>query len=365
MGWDKLPKGMVVGDWFLVFGGYWFKVALTERHFMSSMEPAMMVAEGVYQVRIPLPFALNIVNCYLLRDGDGWTVLDTGLNTPPAQEAWKAAFAFLKITPEQIKRIILTHSHPDHYGMAGWFQSLRGGGSVPPVYLSAVEQEWANIVWRKIAPPRMEFDQYLAACGLTGEMLETVAHSMDSTTEKTHPHPTDERLLEPGETVQIGMRTFTIYHAPGHSDGQLIFYDANDRLLLSGDHVLLKITPNIGLWPDTLPDPLGRYLDSLKQLLALEVRLALPGHKTLITDWRGRLNELIEHHAIRLSHTLEAVKNEATVYEASLKVFNSGAFSSHEWRFAMAETLAHLEYLRLRGQVEQETRDGVWGFRAS
>src|SRR6185295_15928786 len=106
------------------------------REFMSQPEPAIAVAEGIYQVRVPLPFALNIVNCYLLRDGDGWAVVDTGLNTPPAQEAWQAAFSFLNIAPATIKRIILTHSHPDHYGMAGWFQSLCAGDAVPPVYLS-------------------------------------------------------------------------------------------------------------------------------------------------------------------------------------------------------------------------------------
>src|SRR5215510_14608543 len=114
---------------------------------MSNSEPAVEVAEGIYQVRIPLPFALNIVNCYLLRDGDGWVLIDTGLNTPPAEEAWKAAFRFLDIKPNQIHRIILTHSHPDHYGMAGWFQALSSGDEVPIVGMSEIERHWSRIVW--------------------------------------------------------------------------------------------------------------------------------------------------------------------------------------------------------------------------
>jgi glyoxylase-like metal-dependent hydrolase (beta-lactamase superfamily II) len=336
-----------------------------ERAFMSSSEPAIAMAEGIYQVRIPLPFALNIVNCYLLRDGSGWTVVDTGLNTPPAQDAWKAAFDFLKIAPEQIKQLILTHTHPDHYGMAGWFQSLCPPDAIPTVSMSEVEWRWSRIIWRKIEPSRQEFDQYLTACGMPAEMVGTVAHSMDSTAEKTFPHPTSEEIIEADTTIQIGERSFQIIHAPGHSDGQLIFYDAADKLLLSGDHVLMKITPNIGQWPDTQIDPLGRFLSSLKELKKLDVRLALPGHKALITDWRGRLEELLAHHEARLVHTLTAVEHESTVYDASLKVFNSGAFSSHEWRFAMAETLAHLEYLRLRGNVHQSGAGGIWRFKAA
>lgn len=331
---------------------------------MSNSEAATAVAEGIYQVRLPLPFALNIINCYLLRDGAGWAILDTGLNYPPAQSAWQAAFDLLKIRPEHITRIVLTHTHPDHYGMAGWFQAMGGeAGARPTVFLSAVEQRWSNIVWRKSEPSRLEFSDYLRQCGMPGEMIETVAHSMDNTARMTLPHPVDEQVLEAGSLVQIGERRFQVLHAPGHSDGQLIFYNADDRLLLSGDHVLMKITPNIGLWPDTQPDPLGRFLESLRGLLALDVRLALPGHKALITDWRGRLEELLAHHHVRLGHTLAALDGGATAYEASLKVFNSGSFSSHEWRFAMAETLAHLEYLRSQGQIQREMDGASWRFR--
>jgi glyoxylase-like metal-dependent hydrolase (beta-lactamase superfamily II) len=194
-------------------------------------------------------------------------------------------------------------------------------------------------------------------------MIATVVTSLGSTGEMTYPHPTQIVTLNPGDNITIGKRTFQSIHAPGHSDGQLIFYDPADKLLLSGDHVLMKITPNIGLWPDTEPDPLGRFLASLESLRDLDVRLALPGHKALITEWRLRLDELLHHHAQRLDHTLAAIQGGATVYEASLKVFNSLTFTPHEWRFAMVETLAHLENLRLRGKVRQEIDDkGVWRF---
>jgi glyoxylase-like metal-dependent hydrolase (beta-lactamase superfamily II) len=330
---------------------------------MPQTEPAIQVADDIFQVRLPLPFALNIVNCYLLRDNGGWTMLDTGLNTAPAQAAWDTAFAALGITPRDIAQIILTHVHPDHYGMAGYFQSLAANGAIPPVKMSPREAELAPLLWEGQGKQAKAFDQYLAACGMPAEMIATVLTALGSTGEMTRPHPAHVETLNPGESITIGKRTFQSIHAPGHSDGQLIFYDPDDKLLLSGDHVLMKITPNIGLWPDTEPDPLGRFLESLESMKSLEVRLALPGHKALITDWRLRLEELIAHHALRLDHTLAAIQGGATVYDASLKVFNSVTFTPHEWRFAMVETLAHLEYLRLRGKVRQETDDsGLWRF---
>jgi glyoxylase-like metal-dependent hydrolase (beta-lactamase superfamily II) len=331
---------------------------------MPSTEHITQVADDIFQVRLPLPFALNIVNCYLIRGDDGWTMLDTGLNTMQAQAAWETAFESLGITLLTINQIILTHVHPDHFGMAGWFQARAAQqGAVLPVRLSPREAELARLLWGGEGKQARAFDQFLAACSLPDEMTNTVVDSLADTTDKTLPHPTQVETLNPGDTIWIGKREFTMIHAPGHSDGQLIFYDPADQLMLSGDHVLMKITPNIGLWPDTEPDPLGRFLDSLRSLEKIDVRLALPGHKALITDWRGRVSELLQHHNARLQHTLAAIEGGTTVYAASLKVFNSLTFTPHEWRFAMVETLAHLEYLRLRGQLRQETDDdGRWLF---
>jgi len=331
---------------------------------MPQPEPAVEVANAIFQVRLPLPFALNSVNCYLIRGGDGWTMLDAGLNDPPAQAAWDAAFAALGITVRDLTQVILTHVHPDHFGMAGRFQALATqSGFDLPVRLSPREAELSRLLWGGEGQQARAFDVFLAACGLPAAMIDTLVTSLDTTSDMTLPHPARLETIQPGAEITIGKRRFTTIHAPGHSDGQLIFYDPADHLLLSGDHVLMKITPNIGLWPDTEPDPLGRFLDSLAALQTLDVRLALPGHKTLITDWRGRLAELLHHHEARLDHTLAAIAGGATVYEASLKVFNSQTFTPHEWRFAMVETLAHLEYLRLRDSVRQETDDaGLWRF---
>lgn len=320
---------------------------------MSHHESVTHITEDIVQVRLPLPFALNIVNVYLLRGDAGWTIVDTGLNTAAARETWQAAFDTLKIGPADIEKIVLTHTHPDHFGMAGWLQKIaREAGREIPVYASPKEDEQACFIWREEGD--FNIQSWVHTNGAPPEMAQEIQGSANDTRSKTHPLPLPLRHHQPGEPIQLGARTFQTIHAPGHSDGQLIFYDPADQLMISGDHVLMKITPNIGKWVYTLEDPLGLFLDSLGELHHLDVRLALPGHKRLITDWQGRIEELIAHHELRLKHVLEVLEQgKLTPYEVAGRIFPVERFSIHEWRFAVAESLAHLEYLALRGRIHQ------------
>ncbi len=313
------------------------------------------VADGIYCVYLPLPFALRIANCYLLRGSEGWTVVDTGIHTPDGKAAWHEIFTVLEIRPQDVEQIVITHAHPDHYGLAGWLQNLCAeNGNLPPVRLSSREAKFVRDVWQSGDRTGIT-SNYLISCGMPDEQVAPVKKGVNSTLRMTLPHPTLTEYIEPGEILPMGERRFRVIHAPGHNDGHLLFYDPEDKLMLCGDHVLVKITPNIGLWPATDPAPLERFMVSMRELQALDVRLALPGHRALITDWRGRLGELLAHHEERLEHTLDAMAGGAeTVYEISLEIFESGAFSPHEWRFAVAETLAHLEYLRLQGSIIRE-----------
>jgi glyoxylase-like metal-dependent hydrolase (beta-lactamase superfamily II) len=140
-------------------------------------------------------------------------------------------------------------------------------------------------------------------------------------------------------------------------------YDAVDKLLFCADHILLKITPNVGLWPGSDDDPLAAFLDSLRELSTLDVRLGLPGHKTLIHDWHGRIAELEHHHDERLAGIATAAGHGATALDVAQTIFDFRNFTFHEMRFAVAEAQAHLEYLRLRGGLRREGEDGVWVYR--
>jgi glyoxylase-like metal-dependent hydrolase (beta-lactamase superfamily II) len=314
----------------------------------------LAVAEGIYQVCIPLPFALRIVNCYLLRDDDGWAVVDTGINTAAGRAVWQAAFHALRIRPRDVRRLVVTHVHPDHFGLAGWLQRLvaEDGGELP-FYTSPREILQYRWIWQRESDE--SFRQWLVGQGMPAAMADEVYAGQEDTHAMTLPHPAPPQPIHPGESLMIGQRRFWLLQGGGHSDGQLLLYDADDRLLLCGDHVLMKITPNIGLWTKTEPHPLRRYLASLAELRRLPVRLALPGHKTLITGWQGRVDELLAHHEQRLAHTLQAVSAGCrSPYEVARVIFSGMAhFTAHEWRFALAEALAHLDELAERGNIQR------------
>ncbi len=310
------------------------------------------IANDIIQVQVPLPYALNIVNCYLLRGATGWTLVDTGLNTEAGRARWKSAMSALEITPGDIEMIVLTHMHPDHFGLAGWWQRH----SEPPIPLIIPEREQRQMrpFYERRNTPL--YHQWLLECGMDEAAAETLESALHNTRDLTQPHPRQQETLEAGAVIRLGARQFRAIHAPGHSDGQMIFYDESDRLMICGDHVLMRITPNIGVWPHSEPDPLGRFLHSLQALMALDVRLALPGHKWLITDWRGRIEELLAHHHARLALTQTALETGArTVLAVAAQLFDMDRLTPHEWRFALAETLAHLEYLRETGLASRRT----------
>ncbi len=314
------------------------------------------ITNDIYQVNLPLPFALTQVHCYLVKSKAGWTIFDTGLNTANGRAGWDTAFTQLNIATKDIERIILTHVHPDHYGLAGWLQEKTGA----TVWMSPREAEQVERVWKQIYLPN-SMANLLHMSGVPAELYQKAALETNKTLQMTLPHPQDVDLIEPGSIVTVGKRQFQTIHAPGHSDGQLIFYDAADQLMLCGDQVLMRISPNIGMWPISDPNPLGKYLASLQELAAVTVRLALPGHGKLITDWQGRLAELQQHHDDRLNKILAAINGQGTTtYNVSATIFkNVEQFDAHEIRFAVAETLAHLEYLVQEQRLHREDSE-VW-----
>jgi glyoxylase-like metal-dependent hydrolase (beta-lactamase superfamily II) len=314
----------------------------------------VQVAEGIYQVQLPLPFPLRIVNCYLLRDDTGWTVVDTGLNYPDGQAAWQAAFAELDIDPRSITRILLTHAHPDHYGMAGWLAELSGA----PVYLSPAEQAFAERVWHDGDAAYRAVTAFFQAHGMPAALAAEVYANMAALRPMTQPTPRTI-ALEPGARIAIGRRVFRAIPTPGHSDGHLAFYCAQERLLVCGDTVLTKITPNISLWPYGRPDPLADFLQSLHMLAGLDVAMALPGHGPVISSFRERLDELRLHHDQRLGAVERAAANGATAFAICTSIFPTEDLSPHQIRFAMAETLAHLEYLVGIGRLERADTAGL------
>jgi len=316
----------------------------------------------IHRLRLPLPFALDHVNCYLIQGDKGWTLLDTGLHTPEGWQSWQTALAYLDIGPDDVEQIVLTHVHPDHYGMAGALQTWSGPRA--PVRMSAATAEAAAAIWRAPAAAWVdETDAYLRANGLEASFLEDVLQSMRGMRAAMRPHPQRVETFAPGDDLLLGNRRVQTIAAHGHADDQVIFYDAADRLLFCGDQVLMRITPNVGAWPTMPANPLGRFLADLARLRCLDVRLALPGHRQAIDGFAARIDELLLHHQKRLTTIQNAIPaGGATTLEIARQVFPIDDFSIHEVRFAVAETLAHLQHLIENGRIEREDGPGAWRF---
>ncbi len=339
---------------------------LNEQDWKSQERPLIKLDDDIWQLRLPLPYALDHVNVYLIEGNNGWTLVDTGLNLAKARARWDAAFAELEIGRTDVAQIVVTHIHPDHFGMAGWLQErFSQPERQVPVFISTEDHQRFLILWNELkAEDSLDaMNRFFISSGFPPEYAREVTEGTRRTGAKTLPHPTFTPTPSSG-ILKMGNRKWEVIHAPGHADGQLIFYDPSDRLFLCGDQLLMKITPNIGLWNDTEPGVLQRYLNSLEQLKTFDTRVGYPGHKWLISDWQKRIEEMLTHHDERLNTTFEAVHKKPGVSAngVSQAVFRLGELNYHQSSFAIAETLAHLDLLEARNAIQREACDGVWRF---
>lgn len=322
----------------------------------------MLVHEqlGIYLVRLPLPFRLNHINSYAIKGGEGWWLVDTGLNTELNRQAWQQFMTQEGISPRDIKAIFITHAHPDHFGAAGWLQSLTSA----PVFISHVDEAAIERVWQVRDNKRVDtFTSMFNSNGMPMSVTQSSYKEMNALATSTHPLPKLNNI-ELNSTVQLGDFEYRAVFTPGHSDGHLCYFNEEFGVLLCGDHLLPKITPNISLWPEAQPDPLNNYLQSFQDNFWLSVKLALPAHGKPFKNVKERIDEIAAHHVERLNLMKGLVTEEATVYSVSKQAFGEN-LNAHEVRFAMAETAAHLMYLVYRGELVIKEQGGVFIFNNS
>lgn len=306
------------------------------------------VAPGIYLAPIPIPIPLKYVNCYVCRGPSGWTVVDTGFHDDLAEDAWPRVLAELGIRFQDLDQILVTHYHPDHIGAAGWLQELSGA----PVYLHEPERQQVNLFWGTRDQAADVLRDFFAAEGMPTEIAAQIGMHHFHQWKIVQPAP----MLTPlptGSQMRIGADHYQVLWTPGHSDGLAIFWNPATGLLFANDMILNRITPNVSLWPRCRPNPLEDYLASLARVEGLGAKLALPGHRTMITDVAGRAAEIRHHHGKRLTQMerlCDGIRG-ATAWEVCEQVFRITELTVHQVRFAMSETLAHLVYMEKQGRL--------------
>jgi glyoxylase-like metal-dependent hydrolase (beta-lactamase superfamily II) len=289
---------------------------------------------GLQRVTFALPLGIDHVHCYLLRRDDGsWIAVDTGLGLPEAGDRWAAVLDGLD---GPVTRILITHFHPDHVGAAADLAELTGA----PVSQGREDYEQCLRAWGERRRTEL-FPDDMRANGTPEDEIE-VFRAQTAALRRMVRFVPDPEPLSAGDEVD-GWR---VLHVPGHADGHIAFL--REGILVAGDALLLSITPNVGLYPESRPDPLGDYLGSLEQIAELAPRVAYGGHGEPIDDPAGRARELISHHHERLEQALAALSADGrTAYEVSFSLWPEYLAPALR-RFALAETRAHLEYLVLR-----------------
>ncbi|MFP4978106.1 MBL fold metallo-hydrolase [Paenibacillus sp. CN-4] len=355
-----------------------------------------MPADGVLRVAVPMPGPLRQVNAYVFQEADGISVVDPGPRTEANEALWNHLLQDWGLDWRQVRQVVVTHHHPDHYGLSGWMQAQAGC----PVLMSRRALEEAGRMWghtgagpsgtanrtasgsvssgpvsgpasgsggglrgesgtRQAPEERAEpelnrtLGTFFAAHGMPPEWTSQLPEHLRSFLPQTSPQP-DVSIVENGGTVRLGDRTWRAIQTGGHAPGHLSFYDAERELLLCGDAVLPLVSPNISLLPGSDPQPLASFLDGLVLLRRLPVKTAYPGHRDKLTEFAARIDQLLVHHEERLAET-EALlaSGPRTGFELCLGLFGGRIRGIHQMRFAMSEALAHAAELVRRGRARE------------
>ena len=308
------------------------------------------VAPGIYEIYLPLPTRPTIVNIYLVKSGEEWALIDTGMSSDDSIATFKAALDIVGCSPSSIRKLISTHHHPDHFGTSRTYKELTGA----EIYLNTLEVERVKrmLTFTGTPPEALDFFR-LHGVPLpdSTEEMPTPGRAWGSLYAPTLP----DKLINDGDVIQIGQRELQVVWTPGHTPGHCCFYLPQDKALIVGDHLLPKITPHVGVYPGGPENPLGDFINSLRKVQQLDVEVVLPAHGAVYKDHRYRAKQIIQHHEYRKQEMRDAIlRQPKTAHQIAVEVFDS----SNKLPFfhmiaATFETLAHLHLLLYEGKVKQ------------
>jgi glyoxylase-like metal-dependent hydrolase (beta-lactamase superfamily II) len=304
------------------------------------------VAAGVFELRLPIPFEDGLVNVFLFTDGEEVDLLDCGMNSEESVGAIRDAVA--QLGAKRIRRLVVTHIHPDHYGAAGIF----AGPGLADLYIHRLEVPLVNPRYVELERLVEEVRTYLLVNGVPEDESDVLSNSQRALSQVVTPAEPAVQL-DGAETLEMGARRLRVEWTPGHSPGHVCLYDTNEKLLFAGDHMLPELSPNIGLHPQSTPDPLHEYLEGLRRLAAYQPRQVLPAHGRPFSEAAGRVAALVAHHQRRLEQIVEIVgADELSAWEVALELWGPRD-NLYEKRLALQEGLAHLQALAVEGRLQK------------
>lgn len=324
---------------------------------------AIEVAEGVLWLRLPLPMVLDHVNCYALDDGDGWTLIDTGMQSHKTKAIWQALMDG-PLACKPVRRLVVTHHHPDHIGLAGWFQAQG-------VELLTTRTAWLYarmLVLDEQDRPSAEAMQFYQRAGLTAEaQAARAAERPFNFADVVAPMPQGFTRIAEGDVLTMAGRRWQVRLGNGHAPDHATFWSLDDDLIIGGDQLLPGISANIGVYP-TEPDadPLAEWLASTRSFepLARPGHLVLPGHKLPFYGLPLRLRHMVENHEHALSRLLEHLHAPHTAADCFVPLFKR-EITGPAHGMALVESVAHLNCLLKRGSVTRRLNEnGAWLWQA-
>jgi len=321
---------------------------------------AIEVAEGVLWMRLPLPMRLDHVNVYALDDGDGWTVIDTGFNSKKGRAIWEALMAG-PLRGKPITRVLVTHHHPDHVGMAGWLQSDHGAELWTTRTAWLFSRMLTLDVQERLTPETLAF--YRAAGMDRGVYDKRIAEKPFNFADVVAPMPLGFQRIKQDDVLTIGGRRWVVHIGHGHAPEHATLWSLDDNLVISGDQVIAGISSNLGVYAtEPEADPVGDWLESCERLgaLAQQDHFVLPGHKLPFTGLPQRMGQLIENHHSALIRLEQHLLTPQTAAECFPPLFKRN-IGEGEYGLALVEAYGHLNHLHQIGTIVRSRReDDAW-----
>lgn len=319
----------------------------------------LAVADGIFWLRMPLPFSLDHINLWVLDGGDHWAIVDTGVALPAVKAHWDTLLAG-PLADKPVGRLLVTHYHPDHLGLAGWLAARFG----LPIEMSRAEFLLARTLTLDVAPRTPgEVVRFYAAHGWPEPALARLrVADWGRFGHAIHRLPTGYRRLRDGDVLAIGARRWTVVMGAGHSPEHACLFDPDGRILIAGDQVLPRITSNVSVYPtEPMANPLGDWLESIARLKATlpADTLVLPAHNEPFRGLHTRLDQLDADHRRKLDSLLAACAEPLSAWDSFGTLFRRPV-GDDEVQMATGEALAHLHWLAEAGLLERlETADAL------